>query len=222
MNMPPYPWWFWTILLSPGVIWLGLWLLVLRTHISLKRISPWLRAGFLLSLPAYLVVETAGGHRFLRLTIAAFFYTCMNVSIWIDSRHMLETIGEPRSKWHLPWNSARFSIPRNARVLVRDINVASSWYEEKLGLEKAAENPWAESEASTYKFREGGKSITLTTRPDRTDRSLLLFAKNLQKMQRVILARGISPGLVREDRQGTRFFEIHDPEGNTIEVVEDR
>jgi len=221
VSLPPHPWWFWLILCSPIVTWLGLWLLFQRTHLSLKPFSPWLKAVFFLSFPAYLLLEAIGGHRILRVGIEAIFYTCMALQIWIDRLYMLETMGDPRSKWHFPWNSARFSIPRNARIRVRDLDSTSSWYAEKLGLEKAVENPWADADTSTYKFKEGGRCITLTTRDVRTDRNLILFTKKLHKMQRVLFTRGISAGLVKQDRQGTRYFEIRDPEGNTIEVIEE-
>jgi predicted enzyme related to lactoylglutathione lyase len=35
-------------------------------------------------------------------------------------------------------------------------------------------------------------------------------------------ARGVNVGIIERDRQGIRYFQIHDPEGNEIEVVEDR
>ena len=78
-----------------------------------------------------------------------------------------------------------------------------------------------EPDATTYKFREGGKSITLTTKTEGTDKALILFAKSIRKMKEVLSARGIAVGAIEQDRQGTRYFEIHDPEGNAIEVVEE-
>jgi hypothetical protein len=33
--------------------------------------------------------------------------------------------------------------------------------------------------------------------------------------------RGVNVGAIEKDRQGTQYFEIHDPEGNSIEVVEE-
>jgi hypothetical protein len=35
-------------------------------------------------------------------------------------------------------------------------------------------------------------------------------------------ARGVDVGIIEKDRQGIRYFQIHDPEGNAIEVVEER
>jgi predicted enzyme related to lactoylglutathione lyase len=40
-------------------------------------------------------------------------------------------------------------------------------------------------------------------------------------MRDVLAARGVNVGTIERDRQGTRYFEIRDPEGNEIEVVDD-
>jgi len=134
---------------------------------------------------------------------------------------MHETIGGPTSKWYFPWTLAKFSIPRNALVHVRDISSVSMWYFDKLGLHKAAENPWVEADSAIYRFTEGGKSITLTTKSNVTARPLILFTKRIGKMNGVLRSRGIEVGTIKQDRQGTRYFEIHDPEGNAIEIIEE-
>jgi hypothetical protein len=36
------------------------------------------------------------------------------------------------------------------------------------------------------------------------------------------MARGVQVGNVEQDRQGTHYFQVRDPEGNVIEVVEER
>jgi hypothetical protein len=38
----------------------------------------------------------------------------------------------------------------------------------------------------------------------------------------VMAARGVDVGAIEQDRQGSHYFQIHDPEGNAIEVVEER
>lgn len=40
-------------------------------------------------------------------------------------------------------------------------------------------------------------------------------------MKEVLAERGVDSGPIERDRQGARYFEIHDPEGNLIEVVEE-
>jgi hypothetical protein len=50
----------------------------------------------------------------------------------------------------------------------------------------------------------------------------MLFTKKIAKMRDVVMARGVIAGTIERDRQGVRYFEIRDPEGNEIEVVEDQ
>jgi hypothetical protein len=96
------------------------------------------------------------------------------------------------------------------------------WYVDKLGLRESGETRSAQSGVATYKFKEDGKIIILTTKMSyRTDRPLILFTKRIGRMKGILSDRGIDVGPIRQDRQGTRYFDIHDPEGNTIEVVEE-
>ncbi|HST09229.1 MAG TPA: VOC family protein [Terriglobales bacterium] len=129
----------------------------------------------------------------------------------------------PGTMWNLPWNSANFSIPTTVRVLVHDIHSVSPWYVDKLGLRKLSENPWGEADVETYKFKEGGNSVVLTTKKSfATGKTPILFTKKISRMKDVLAARGVEPGPIEQDRQGIRYFQIHDPEGNVIEVVEAR
>ena len=81
---------------------------------------------------------------------------------------------------------------------------------------------WAESGTATYRFKEDGKSITLTTKTNHgTEKALILLTKRIGRIKGVLSARGIDVGPIEQDRQGTRYFEIHDPDGNAIEVVEE-
>jgi len=178
--------------------------------------------GMLLTFPAFIVLDASDGHKTLRLAVDAVFYTCMIGSAGISWNYTFETLRGPRNKWYMPWSSARFSIPQNARIFVRDIDSVAPWYVDKLGLRKSTESHWAESGAATYRFKEDGKSITLTTKTSQgTEKTLILLTKRIGRMQGVLSARGIDVGPIGQDRQGTRYFEIHDPEGNAIEVVEE-
>ena len=107
-------------------------------------------------------------------------------------------------------------------MIVRDIDSVAPWYVDKLGLRKADKSPAQPADLATYKFKEDGKSITLTTKMSYgTDKTLILFTKRIGRMRGILSARGIVPGPIEQDRQGTRYFEMHDPEGNLIEVVEE-
>jgi predicted enzyme related to lactoylglutathione lyase len=81
----------------------------------------------------------------------------------------------------------------------------------------------AEPSAAIFRFKADGNSIVLTTRSGfQTGRTPILFTKKIGRMRDVMSARGVDVGRVEQDRQGIRYFQIHDPEGNAIEVVEER
>jgi predicted enzyme related to lactoylglutathione lyase len=185
-------------------------------------LKPWLRGSLVVSAPIYVTVGLLDDHKTLRLVCYAAFYSFWFALLFVGSRYRFETVNVPGTKWYTPWKSARFSIPTTVRILVRDVNFVSPWYVEKLGLRKSAEKPFAESGVATYRFKEDGNSIMLTNKQRfGREKTPILFAKNITKMRDVLSARGVESGPIESDRQGTRYFEIHDPEGNVIEVVED-
>ena len=109
------------------------------------------------------------------------------------------------------------------RVLVRDIDSVSPWYVEKLGLRKLAEPPLGDPRAAVFRFKADGPSLILTTRSGfRTGKTPILFTRKIGRMKKVLAARGVEAGPVELDGQGIHYFEIRDPEGNVIEVVEER
>jgi len=206
MHLPAHPLWFWLVIVSPFIVWTALWAIAQFGRVSLKPLTPWLTAGIILSFPVFIALDASDSHKASRLIAEAVF----------------ETLRGPSGKWYIPWSSARFSIPQNAHIVIRDMDSVAPWYVDKLGLRKAAETSSAESGVATYKFKEDGKSIMLTTKMSyRTDRPLILFTKKIGRMKGILSERGINVGAIEQDRQGTRYFEIHDPEGNAIEVVEE-
>lgn len=221
MYLPAHPLWFWLIIFSPILVWSALWAIARFGRVSLKPFTPWLTAGMIASFPVFIVLDASDSHKNLRLGVEAIFYTCLIGVTLIERRYMFETLRGP-AKWYVPWSSARFSIPQNAHIFVRDIDSVAPWYVHKLGLRKEIETSSQGSDGATYKFKEDGKSITLTSRTNYgTDKTLILFTKRIGRMKGVLSARGIVVGPIEQDRQGTHYFEIHDPEGNAIEVVEE-
>ena len=106
-------------------------------------------------------------------------------------------------------------------ICVRDINSVSPWYTSKLGLRKLAENPHGESGTASYSFKDDGNEVVLTTKTGfGTHATPMLFTKKINKMKDVLTARGVETGPIESDASGTRYFEMCDPEGNVIEVVE--
>ena len=222
MHFPAHPVWFWLILGAPFLVWLALWVAADNLKVSLKPLTPWLGAGYVLFGIPYLFV-LMGGHKALRLAFGASFWACWGMILWIRRRYMFETLRAPKAKWYFPWNSAEFSIPApSVRVLVRDIDSVSPWYIEKLGLRKLAESPWGESGVATFRFKEDGNSVVLTTRAGLgTGKTPMLFTKKIGRIRDVLVARGVKVGAIEQDRQGIHYFQIRDPEGNLIEVIEE-
>jgi predicted enzyme related to lactoylglutathione lyase len=224
MHLPPHPVWFWPILLSPFLIWLALWIVVQNPKVSLKPLKPWFVAGAFLFLIPYVFLDATGGNKAARLIVQAAFLTCLVVNPWLQRRYMFETLRSPNTKWYSRWKSAEFSIPSSSlHILVRDIDSVSPWYVEKLGLRKLDENPQGEPGTATFRFKADGHSVILTTRSGfQTGKTPILFTKKIGKVRDVMAARGVDAGTIEQDRQGIHYFQIRDPEGNAIEVVEDR
>jgi predicted enzyme related to lactoylglutathione lyase len=226
MHLPPHPVWFWLILVSPFLVWLALWIVAQNPRVSLKPLRPWLVAGQFVFLVPYVFLDASsmGSGKVVHLAVQAAFYTCMTASLWIQRRYVFETLRSPNAKWYSRWKSAEFSIPASSlRIVVRDIDSVSPWYVENLGLRRLAAAPPAEPSAAIFRFKADGNSIILTTRSGfQTGRTPILFAKKIDRMRDIISARGVDAGIIEKDRQGIRYFEIHDPEGNAIEVVEER
>lgn len=48
----------------------------------------------------------------------------------------------------------------------------------------------------------------------------IVFCSKLEKAQKHLLSKGVAPGPIQE-AGGTHFFEIHDPDGNVIEICKE-
>jgi len=128
----------------------------------------------------------------------------------------------PGAKWYWPWNAIAFTVPASTRIRVQNIDSVSPWYAEKLGLRKFGGNDLGEPAAVAFRFKEDGKPVVLTTRGDLgAGETPMLFTKKIGEMRNILEARGVNVGIIERDRQGVRYFEIRDPEGNEIEVVEE-
>jgi predicted enzyme related to lactoylglutathione lyase len=224
VHFPAHPVWFWLVLATPFLVWLVLWVAADTFNVSLKPLTPWLWAGYcLFAAPFFLLGPVNGEHKALRLVTGTGFWGCFFILMWIKRRYLFETLRAPGAKWYLLRTAAEFSVPTSMRILVRNVDSVSPWYVEKLGLRRIAVTPSGQSSSATFKFKEDGNSVTLTTRGGLgTDRTPILFAKKIGKIKNVLAARGVDVGAIEQDRQGIRFFQIHDPEGNVLEVVEER
>jgi predicted enzyme related to lactoylglutathione lyase len=195
-----------------------------NARVSLRRLIPYFWTSIWLSFLALLVLAASTRNGiWVSRGVAAIFDSSLIGWLWIQRRYLLfDTLRGPSSRWYSLWNTARFQMTENALIFVRDIDSVTPWYVEKLGLCRATHVRSREYDVATYKFKEDGRAVTLTTRMfSGTGKTLRLFTKHIGKMERILSARGIEVGPIHQDIQGTRYFEIHDPEGNVIEVVQD-
>jgi hypothetical protein len=107
---------------------------------------------------------------------------------------------------------------------VSDIGPATSWYIEKLGLQRVpAEMDEPEGcVALGFSKKDQTCIAVLGPRGKPTDETTaMLYASNIGKAREVLGSRGVNVGGIQEDRQGTQYFEMRDLEGNVIEVAEE-
>jgi predicted enzyme related to lactoylglutathione lyase len=105
---------------------------------------------------------------------------------------------------------------------VHDLAAATSWYVEKLGLQKVpVEMDDADGYVALGFSKKDQTAISLGPRGNPTNGTTPMFyASNVKKARQVLSSRGVDVGDVQEDRQGTRYFQMRDLEGNLIEVSE--
>jgi hypothetical protein len=107
---------------------------------------------------------------------------------------------------------------------VLNIESATYWYIEKLGLQKVpAEMDDPESCVALGSSKNDQTCIAVLGPRDKpTDATTpILYASNIRKAREVLGSRGVNVGEIQEDRQGTHYFEMRDLEGNVIEVSEE-
>jgi hypothetical protein len=106
---------------------------------------------------------------------------------------------------------------------VLDVTAATSWYIEKLGLQKVSvEMDDAEGCVALGFSKKDQTAIALGPRGKPTDGTTpMLYASNVMKAREVLSSRGVNVGDVQQDCQGTHYFEMRDLEGNLIEVSEE-
>ncbi len=104
---------------------------------------------------------------------------------------------------------------------VVDLAAATLWYVEKFGLRQ-----------QVTKFDDGQKGTELTESDEvffvlgpgnipTNDETAMLYTSRLEKARKYLTLRGVDIGEIQRDRQGTRFFEMHDLDGNLIEISEE-
>jgi predicted enzyme related to lactoylglutathione lyase len=222
MHLPHHPMWFWLILASPWIGFVALWIAINTVKKSFKPWIPWLFSGYSIFLFWSLILGPFGGHKIARLISGMGMWTLYAAAMWLQRRYRFEIMDSPRGRWYFPWTRAEFSVPDDTHILVHNVESVSPWYAEKLGLLKVAEREFHDPDSVKFKFKEDGKSVVLTTRTGfRTGKTPIFFTKKIERMRRIMTDRGIYVPAIEKDRQGISYFQIRDPEGNEIEIVQE-
>jgi catechol 2,3-dioxygenase-like lactoylglutathione lyase family enzyme len=115
-----------------------------------------------------------------------------------------------------------FQIADSIYIGVVDVAAASSWYQEKLGLQQVTASMDDAEGCISLGFSKKDEVAIIIGPPDRAAEGRpMLYASNIEKARDLLNSRGVSAGLVEEDRQGTHYFVMRDLEGNEIEVTEE-
>jgi len=201
----------------PLSIWMFLYWLANFRRVPMVPLKPWLVGMGLAFMAANLFCESSSNQKWASRFQLGYLSVWL-IWGWVDRRTKFATISARNSLWR----RTSLMVPRNARIPVKNVENVSPWYMEKLGLHPmTGVSEYEGAGAVGYKFNEDGLPIILATRDGQKAQSTpLFFAKKIEKMRGILRSRGIETGNIVRDRQGIRFFEIHDPEGNAIEVVE--
>jgi len=121
------------------------------------------------------------------------------------------------------WNTKRMSwllhIPGPTYVEIKNPSSSAAWYVEKLGLRRLAPSEDADPKTIRMKFSGDTEEMRLGPQdPLSLGATILLYSRRLKRARKVLSERAVDVSPIRVDRQGTNYFEFHDPEGNTIEV----
>lgn len=105
---------------------------------------------------------------------------------------------------------------------VRDIQAAGAWYAEKLGLRPIKIGMDDCEDCIALGFGKEEYAITLgPIGPSSEEFTHSFVTGNIKKAREQLHSRGIEVTEIRQDRQGTQFFEMHDLERNLIEITEE-
>jgi catechol 2,3-dioxygenase-like lactoylglutathione lyase family enzyme len=105
-------------------------------------------------------------------------------------------------------------------VYVSDIGKSRQFYSEVLGL--TTNCPQYAGPEPCYLVAPSDQRVLLKQAPTQVKNWLaeVAFATdNLMGMRRYLLAHGMLPGVIRRDSDGSRSFQVRDPEGNAIAFV---
>jgi catechol 2,3-dioxygenase-like lactoylglutathione lyase family enzyme len=127
------------------------------------------------------------------------------------------------------WGKPPLYIPDSFAVEVRDLQAASSWYKEKLGLRDAPRDIGDDSGRPHVVLqldKDQYVSLVQVEGQASTKRSYgsvapIFFAGNLGKTQDWLKNRGVTVEPIESDSGGNQLFRFLDLEGNRLEVCQE-
>jgi len=105
-----------------------------------------------------------------------------------------------------------------------DVESATSWYVEKLGIQKVPAELDDSEGCVALGFSKKDQTCIASSDLETSrlmERRPMLYASNINKAREVLGSKGVNVGEIQEDRQGTHYFEMRDMEGSVIEVSEE-
>ncbi len=96
---------------------------------------------------------------------------------------------------------------------------AAEWYVKKLGLRRLVASENGDATTIRMTLSDDAEEMRLGPHdPLSLGGTVMLYSRRLKRAREVLREGGIEVGPIQVDRQGTSYFEFHDPEGNIIEV----
>jgi len=202
------------VMAAPFALQAALYLLAKYGGVSLRPIVPVLAVvcwGLWISGVMFMALD----HPHTQNLLLTAYSGLIIVFQWVRGEGMFETHISSVS-WRGP---ALLRIPTSTYVGVRDLEAASGWYVEKLGLRKLAESPEGTLE---FKFKAEDHPLILVPHDKFYPRTTpMLYTRKVRKAWETLSSRGINAGVIERDRQGTHSFEVRDSEGNRLEISEE-
>jgi hypothetical protein len=205
------------VLFGLFVLWAVLFVLAEYGDVSLKPLKSWLAAAcwVLWGLTAFpLLLEDIP--RPWRIAVFAAYAGATTVLAWVKRSYLFESKVKPSGSF-----AGLLTMSQGTRIAVRDVAGSAQWYAEKFGLRKLAATEQTSKYGVALQFDEKTPPVILVPKdPVATRPAPVFFTRKVEKVRNKLIVRGVSAGPIQQDRQGTRFFELLDGEGNTVEVSE--
>jgi len=114
----------------------------------------------------------------------------------------------------------------DALVFARDPQSCKTWYQETFDAREFSArdlglNPDEQAGCVFLGWGKDEPTISLVPGNQAEDGIATITCPNLKKATEFLASRGVTVFPIQQDRAGTRFFEIRDCEGNTVEFYEE-